>query len=72
MTDPVEIIAKAIDPAAWSELGCRPNFRQAMRDHALYKARAALNALEKEGFRIFSIVPIKGKPEPLVIGEDDE
>jgi hypothetical protein len=71
MTDPVEVIARAIDPVAWGDWGCEPPAAVASRrGDALIVARAALAALEGEGFRVFSIVPVKREPEPLVFEDD--
>jgi hypothetical protein len=69
MTDPVEVIARAI---CETRFACRVEhcLTTRRREHAHGFARAALAALEGEGFRVFSIVPVKREPEPLVFEDD--
>jgi hypothetical protein len=70
MTDPVEVIARLVDPCAWFEWGYVLPLNQERRELARQTARAVLSALEGEGFRVFSIVPVKREPEPLVFEDD--
>jgi hypothetical protein len=80
MADPVEVIARGLCKARIlhnARLEQR-NLTQAEVDRfgeAAWRnwtddARAALAALEGEGFRVFSIVPVKREPEPLVFEDD--
>jgi hypothetical protein len=49
MTDPVEVIARLVDPCAWFEWGYVLPLNQERRELARQTARAVLSALEGEG-----------------------
>jgi hypothetical protein len=66
MSDPVEVIARAIAPSAWGDAGFMDN--ELWRDLTRAKARAALSALEGEGMVVGKgWKPIETAPKAGVI-----
>jgi hypothetical protein len=60
MTDPVEVIARAIEPDVWEE------WSAVRRIRAMEKARIALAALEGEGM---AVVPVEPSLPMLLAGD---
>ena len=64
MTDPVEVIARAIEPDAWLAWGYDLHANVQRRNSALRTARSALSALEREGMAVGQgWQPIETAPE---------